>query len=94
MIREQTRDSLLPESEAVKFGIRRLFTYMLNYWFGTYSPQVWSVYRELNRTNNFAEAWNKAFNVRCGNTAQNIWEFTSKNIYNIYINITFRNINT
>ena len=49
----------------VRTGVARLYTYFGGYWFITQEDDRISVYNDDDRTNNFAEAFNRWFNARC-----------------------------
>ena len=66
------------EEAGTKDKVSRLFEYFRSVWYGLYSPEQWSVYKDGQGTNNGVESFNRQFHDRCCGTTNSFWDFISK----------------
>lgn len=60
---------------ALLLQFKKLLKYFHNQWINRIRPNLYSVFLQIFRTNNFSEAYNKVLHLRFG-THPNIWDFT------------------
>ncbi|KAI9565308.1 hypothetical protein GHT06_009097 [Daphnia sinensis] len=77
-IKAYYHDVLRRESAVIQAGIKQLNNYFLSYWIGEITPQVFSVFGLVNRTNNLVESWHRWLNDRMGKSHLNVWDFICK----------------
>lgn len=66
---------LATEPESVRLSVQKLYTYFNSYWIETVGPERFSVYRDVHRTNNAIESWNRWFNARCKKAHPTFFQF-------------------
>lgn len=62
-----------------QIAIDQWITYIREYWIDRIGPLRFSVYRAVNRTNNFAESGHRTLNECMHGKHVNYYEFISKN---------------
>ena len=77
-IKAHFSDVLRRETVEIQAGINKLNNYFLSYWIGEITPEVFSVFGLINRTNNLVESWHRWLNERMGTLHINTWDFICK----------------
>ena len=77
-IKAHFSDLLRRETAEIQAGIKKLNNYFLSYWIGEITPEVFSVFGLINRTNNLVESWHRWLNERMGTSHLNHWDFICK----------------
>jgi hypothetical protein len=77
-IKAHFNDLLRRETAEIQAGIKKLNNYFLSYWIGEITPEVFSVFGLINRTNNLVESWHRWLNERMGASHINPWDFICK----------------
>ncbi|KZR98808.1 Uncharacterized protein APZ42_005604 [Daphnia magna] len=70
-------DRIRRETRAIQEGIKKFNTYFLSYLIGEVSPEVFSVFGLIHRTNNLVESWHSGLNKRMRGSHLNVWDFLS-----------------
>jgi hypothetical protein len=67
---------LLPPN--LRVPVSQFVAYVRSFWLERIGPERFCVFRHVNRTNNFLEAWHRILNALVGFAHPNLWVFLGK----------------